>query len=238
MEKITIKIPNVWFASTFILALVLLIFLFFPSFLLSLTGKGITGLVVKTLSPDEVGQKSVDYINNNLVQVGSASLISVEEFSGIYRVLISYQGQQIPVYVTKDGSYLFLSQPLDTSKEIPKQQEAEQQPQQAIDEKELAKFIDCLKNSDFKIYGANWCGWTVRLVTMLGGFEMVRPIYIECTEQQEECEKAGITGYPTIFIKGKRYQGERTFKAFSDATGCPIPAGAEKVQSSPSTGGC
>ena len=106
------------------------------------------------------------------------------------------------------------------------------------DKEELTKFMSCLEEADFKIYGANWCGWTKKLVTMLGGFEMVEPIYVECTERVEDCQNAGIMGYPTIFIKGERYEGQRTFEAFSAATDCAAPSVTGTQQTNPTGGQC
>jgi protein-disulfide isomerase len=65
------------------------------------------------LNSNDVGKKTVDYINKNLVQTGTATLASVEEANGLYKVTTSYQGRDIPVYVTNDGKLLFASQPID-----------------------------------------------------------------------------------------------------------------------------
>jgi predicted DsbA family dithiol-disulfide isomerase len=124
-SKITIKLPklNVWMVSTLILVIAI-------GFLLY-RGTGITGRVVEgELTKEEAARKAIDYINKNLVQAGtSASLVSVKEFNGLYEITTSYQGRQIPVYITKDGRYLFLTQPIDTSQKI----EIPTQPQQAFD---------------------------------------------------------------------------------------------------------
>ncbi|MDI6806200.1 MAG: thioredoxin domain-containing protein [Candidatus Aenigmarchaeota archaeon] len=113
--KITINIPkiNPWIIVSLVLAIALVV-------LLHQQRLQITGATV--LPGEEVGKKAIDYINSNLVQVGQVTLVSVEEMSGVYKVITSYQGQQIPVYITKDGTYLFVSQPLDTSQEIPKEE--------------------------------------------------------------------------------------------------------------------
>ncbi|MDI6798711.1 MAG: DsbA family protein [Candidatus Aenigmarchaeota archaeon] len=125
-KKLTIRIPkiSVWTVSTFVLIVVLAVFLYSPSIPLSLTGRAVT--TTKTLSSGEAAKKAIDYINNNLIQTGQVTLVSVEEFDNMYKVVTSYQGKQIPVYITKGGSYLFVSQPFDTSKPIPKQEEQQQ----------------------------------------------------------------------------------------------------------------
>jgi len=92
------------------------------------------------------------------------------------------------------------------------------------DIKEIKTFISCLKEKNFHIYGANWCGWTKKLVIdTLGGFDIADPIYTECTEEQELCTKEGIKGFPTIKVNGEPYQGQRTFGDFAKATDCKAP---------------
>lgn len=121
-KTVKIHLPHfVWRHLSIILIAVLAVSLLFNFKILNFP---IVGMII-TLTPQDAGKKCVDYINNNLVQTGQATLVSVEEQSGVYRVTTSYQGQQIPVYITKDGLYMFVSQPIDTSKEIPKQQQTQ-----------------------------------------------------------------------------------------------------------------
>jgi protein-disulfide isomerase len=60
------------------------------------------------------------------VSSGSASLGLVEEVSGMFQVITSYQGSQIPIFVSKDGTFLFLSAPINMSKEVVPQTSGEQ----------------------------------------------------------------------------------------------------------------
>jgi protein-disulfide isomerase len=77
--------------------------------------------IANALSSQDAAKKAIDYINNNLVATGqTATFVSVDKVSGMYRVITAYQSQNIPVYITEDGTYLFVSQPLNTSQEIPK----------------------------------------------------------------------------------------------------------------------
>jgi len=108
-KVVTIHLPsiNVWMVTTVILLIALVAFYFigFPS----------TGMFAGGLTADQASKKAIDYINNNLVQSGSITLVSVKEANGMFMVTTIYQGQEIPVYVTKDGSLLFISQPIDMS---------------------------------------------------------------------------------------------------------------------------
>jgi len=118
-KGLTIKIPklNPWMVATVILIGVL-------TFVLA-GGWTITGQVVEpdqesVLSGNDVANKAIDFINKNLVEPGtSVSLVSVEEESGVYKVITSYQGQEISIHVTKDGAYMYLPQGTVSLEETP-----------------------------------------------------------------------------------------------------------------------
>ncbi len=78
------------------------------------------------LSPQEAGAKAVKYINENLVQVGNATLANITDMGSLYNVTTEYMGRKIPVYVTKDGRYLILGSILNMSKPLPKPQNTPQ----------------------------------------------------------------------------------------------------------------
>jgi thiol-disulfide isomerase/thioredoxin len=92
-----------------------------------------------------------------------------------------------------------------------------------MDLESLIEFNNCLAEKGFVIYGANWCGFCKELVTMLGGYDAVSSIYVECTENEALCQSEDIRGYPTIKINGQAYQGQRTISSFSTTTGCDMP---------------
>jgi len=124
-KTVKIQLPSFGWKHLSILLIVALVASFIFNF--KLFNLPIAGMAT-VLTPQEAAKKCVDYINNNLVQTGQATLVSVEELSGIYNVTTSYQGQQIPVYVTKDGKFLILQQQtFDMSKPIPKQPEQQTQ---------------------------------------------------------------------------------------------------------------
>jgi len=109
-KGLTVKIPklNPWMVLSVILIGVL-------AFVLAggwtITGQVVTPDQESVLSANDAANKAIDFINKNLVQPGtSVSLVSVEEESGVYEVTTSYQGQQITIHVTKDGTYMYLPQ--------------------------------------------------------------------------------------------------------------------------------
>ncbi|MEM5879005.1 MAG: hypothetical protein QXU74_00745 [Candidatus Aenigmatarchaeota archaeon] len=130
MAEIKIKIPkipkvDIWRVLTIVFATIILaqLFGFF----------NLTGLfALPSPSGQQVGEKVINYINQNLVQPGtSASLVSVNDKGSFYEVVTSYQGNRISVYASKDGSYLFL-QGFDMSQQLPRQEAEEEQPQQQV----------------------------------------------------------------------------------------------------------
>jgi hypothetical protein len=131
-KTITIKIPSLNIKKNFwkILSILLLIALA-GSMYVNLTGKAVLTLTQSQTSANEIGKKVIDFINNNLVQPGtSASLVSVKDMGSYFEILTSYQGQQIPVYASKDGRILFL-QAIDMTQQTQRQtQTAPQQTQE------------------------------------------------------------------------------------------------------------
>ena len=215
------KIPkHNWALATYVLGF-LCIFLL----ILSLTGSNITGRAIGELSLSETSQQVEGFISEELLQGMPAEVIDIKEVSGVYVATISFEGEQIPIYVTKDG--YFISQgmdlvSLDTRTNVEPVQE---QPIQQPGSIELKPFNDCLAENGLKIYGADWCGFCRQVVETLGGYEAVEAVYVECTEPQNEaiCSEKVDRGYPTIRLNGEIYSGARTLEAFSEATGCALP---------------
>jgi len=89
--------------------------------LLIVNYKGSAGAISK----DKASEKVVNFINTAfLAGKGGASFKSVAEENGLYKVTFLYQEKDNEIYVTKNGKFLFLSQPVDMDKAS-----AEQNPQ-------------------------------------------------------------------------------------------------------------
>ena len=101
--------PNPWMLATIALAVILLI--------VSVKAALIGG-IVGTVSKSEAGIKVTSLINGYFVQDGSAVLNSVTEESGLYKVTLEYNTNQIPVYLTKDGKSLILPNGIVSVSEI------------------------------------------------------------------------------------------------------------------------
>ena len=89
---------NYWMFSTLVLAAVLIIILIFRF------TSPVTGNVIKE---DAAGQAILDFAEQQGIQ---ATLVSVTDTGSLYEVVINIEGQDAPVYITKDGKY-FISQP-------------------------------------------------------------------------------------------------------------------------------
>ena len=226
--SITKKIrENPWILATLVLGVLVLIFVAG-----NLTGR-VTGNVV---SSNDAGNRLIEYLNT--VADSEISLVSVKDEGNMYLVTVEYMEQDIPVYVTKDGAYFTTNLvPIEiSSSETQNQQTTQGYSEQDIEA--LYDFNDCLAEKGVKIYGANWCGYTVSWANTLGGFDAVAPVYVECTEKQDVCSEQEVSGYPTTKINGQVYSGARTIEAIADATGCPAPVLMQELSSAPAEASC
>ncbi len=235
-EKVSNKKENLvdkikkdpWKASTIVLGVVCLIFLF--SNLSELTGSTVTGSIV---NEEDAGELALNFFNNKLSN-NPGTLTSIEEVSGIYKVGISVQGEEISLYFTKDGKWISQGGPLTSITEESIQQSSQQQSAEPIFTEEqnvlIQEFSSCLYEKGIRVYYAGWCGHCHTLIETFGGLENAGEMMIECqTENQQPgegadlCATENITGFPTIKVNGESYQGSRTFEAFAEATGCSAP---------------
>jgi len=136
-KVVTVKVPSIGLKHIAVVLGVLLTVSLFFNFRGGCFGTGNvvgTGDLDGKLTEQEISDKAVDFINNNLIATGEVTLVSVEETNGVYKLTTSYQDQEIPIYATLDGSYMFLPQgtvsleeTTDTtepeSEEIPQQDE-------------------------------------------------------------------------------------------------------------------
>lgn len=89
------KVISPWMISTFVLAVVVIVLL--------VGDFGATGGVIGTkVSPDDAGQAVLDFANS---RGANAELGDVTDDGTFYKVMLTVQGQDVPVYVTKDGQY-------------------------------------------------------------------------------------------------------------------------------------
>ncbi len=97
-------------------------------------------------------------------------------------------------------------------------------PQQADDKLEI--LAKCLSRKGAKFYGAYWCGWCNKQKELFGEAAQYLP-YIECAKAEAgeltpECQKAGITGFPTWEFNSQKNPGFKTFEELAELSGCPL----------------
>ena len=89
--------------------------------------------------------------------------------------------------------------------------------------KAMDSFVQCLAEAGVVIYGSEYCPACLHLVESFGGYEIINPIYIECSEERERCRAEMQTDYvPEIQIKGELYVGPRDLDSFGRAAGCQL----------------
>ncbi len=88
---------NSWQITAIILGISILILLFI------IFKEGINGDSSKTISGDEAGKSLVQFLNQKTN--GGVEFVSSIDKGYLYEVKVKYQGQEMPVYTTKDGKY-------------------------------------------------------------------------------------------------------------------------------------
>ncbi len=146
---------NPWVMVSIVLGIVVIVLLF-----MVLRG-GVTGNVI---SGDQAGNDIVTYLNEKTG--GGVEYVRNEDIGSLYKVTVSYQGQEIPVYTTKDGKYFVqgaipmtgevvgnLAADTETPKDVPKSDKPKVQafifsycPYGLQFEKALFPVYDLLKN--------------------------------------------------------------------------------------------
>ncbi|MFA5020146.1 MAG: hypothetical protein WC533_03540 [Candidatus Pacearchaeota archaeon] len=87
-----------WAIATYILALVLIMMLINNYSGFNLTGNAVSESKMETLVND--------FVNQQLLQDGDATILDIKEESGLYVVNISFDGEAFPLYFTRDGNFI------------------------------------------------------------------------------------------------------------------------------------
>lgn len=95
-KKVTEQLrKNPWILSTFVIGLIAMVLV-----VGSFSNLGLTGKVV---SENKAGNNLIAYLNT--IVDDEVTLVDVESEGAFYKVTVEYQGQDIPIYVTRDGAY-------------------------------------------------------------------------------------------------------------------------------------
>ncbi len=113
---------------------------------------------------------------------------------------------------------------VDDSEEENEEEEAVDQ--EISDQEKLIiqeQFIQCLKENRVVIFGSVTCPYCAQLVNSLGGYEVVDPIYVECSEDPTRCrDEMQTRGVPEIQVDGVLYQGMRSPAQIGEEVGCVL----------------
>jgi len=189
------------------------------------------GEVSITLSSQQIGEKVIKYIDENILQgQATSSLKEIVEENGLYKIIIKIGDQEFPSYVSPDGKLLF-PEVINLEEQIAVQEIPEETPQKTRetekDEKSLENFAKCLTQKGIKFYGTSWCSWCEKQKELFGKAAQYLP-YVECSEKEtgemtSECKKANITGFPTWQLpNGEKSPGFKPLAKLAKLSGCPL----------------
>jgi hypothetical protein len=100
------------------------------------------------------------------------------------------------------------------------------QEQNSENGKITSEFIQCLSEAGVVIYGSATCPACLQLRQDLGGDNIIKPIYVDCSgiaekQDTERCLEEMQTVYvPEIQIKGELFEEWGSPEALAEATGC------------------
>ncbi len=84
-------------------------------------------------------------------------------------------------------------------------------------------FVECLAENGVVIYGSRTCPACASLSEEYGGYEKMKPIYVECTVEQERCIEEMLVGYvPVVQINGEIFDDWGSPENLARETGCRI----------------
>jgi len=172
----------------------------------------------RVLTAQQVAEKAIDLINQHyLLGPGVvASLISVVEENGLYRITLEAGGEKHVLYTNKDGEFLFFQAT----------ERAEEKRRFSTEQlKDLAK---CLNQKGVKFFGTYWCGWCQRQKELFREAARYLP-YIECDPNQAteaefiKCQEAGVGPVPDWrFPDGIQKMGLQSIERLAGLSGCPL----------------
>jgi len=95
---------NPWMISTLVVAVIAILLLVMNMSGIKIGGSGLNGTTGASIaiSADEAGEKILEFAES---RGAIAELVEVNDEGDLYEVVVVVQGQELPLYVTKDGKY-------------------------------------------------------------------------------------------------------------------------------------
>ncbi|MFW5853236.1 MAG: hypothetical protein ACOCU8_01175 [Patescibacteria group bacterium] len=82
---------------------------------------------------------------------------------------------------------------------------------------------ECLAEAGVVIYGSRTCPACARLVEEYGGYENMKPIYVECRDEPERCNQEMLVDYvPAVQINGEIFEGWASPEVLAEVVGCQL----------------
>lgn len=194
---------NRWKIATLILIIILAVVIFI--------GLQFGFGIESSITSQEASNRAITFVNKNLVAPNTtATFASVSEVSKLYNVTISYLNVSASVYVTKDGSYIFLSQPLDIKEILP----PPITPEETIGNFLIDKSTEICKEDGKPIiyfFGSNncpHCKWEHPIIVNVTGSFEDKISYHENIDTQTDSNifsRYSPNGYIPILVLGCKY---------------------------------
>ncbi|MEM5875452.1 MAG: hypothetical protein QXW01_02785 [Candidatus Aenigmatarchaeota archaeon] len=162
--KVSIKIPSLNLKNYNFWKYLALIFsiLFLASFYFNVTGFYLrtNETIASYPSKEKIMKDTIEFINQYLIQPGAkAEGLNITDKGTYYEIMTIYQGNYIPVYVSKDGKVLFLQGiDMDEFKKTAIETQQTSQTQKDIPKKE---------KPEFKVFIMSYCPFGIQAVKAL-----------------------------------------------------------------------
>ena len=142
-------------------------------------------------------------------------VLNIEEQSGLYKLILSVGDESYQtVYVTEDGKKMSIEM-VDIN-EVNRRLDSHEE------------FIDCLKNNEVLFFGAigsedeEIAQLSILQLRSLSITENTEELYIDCTNNKEDCEELGVEYLPSMMFGEEIVQGLVTEELIEEEIGCTL----------------
>lgn len=177
LNRLNSSRKNPWMIATIVLGIILII--------LSISSLGNQNISSSVASESKVSENINSFLESQSPEgQGDAKIINIEKESGLYKITISYRGQELPLYTTLDGENLVQGvTPLQSANEQENTNNP-QNPQEDIPKSEkpvLEAFV-----SPYCPYGLQYLKGLMPVYDLLEGKAEINVQYMGITHMQEE----------------------------------------------------
>lgn len=161
----------------------------------------------QSISEDHASQDLVSLLETRSGQ--EYEVVSVKTENDLYKIDVSDQQNQLSTYyVTKNGE--MITNGMTEFKQLKSTVDAQR------------GFSNCLANKNTVIYGNSSQRATSLQIQVLGGPNMVAPIYKDLSNQQnlQEAVDRGVETVPSLYYDGSALSGVNQIPQISEFTGC------------------